>query len=47
MLVYPFWHLLLRNLPLVFGFPLNERGRTVPEHAFMNEPGQTSGAAAV
>ena len=26
---------------------VNERGRTVPEHAFMNEPGQTSGAAAV
>ena len=26
---------------------VNERGRTVPEHALMNEPSQTSGAAAV
>ena len=26
---------------------VNERGRTVPELALMNEPGQTSGAAAV
>ena len=26
---------------------VNERGRTVPEHALMNEPGQTSGAATV
>ena len=25
----------------------NERGRRVPEHALLNEPGQTSGAAAV
>ena len=26
---------------------VNERGRTVPEHALMNEPGQRSGAAVV
>ena len=26
---------------------VNERGRTVPEHALINEPDQTSGAAAV
>ena len=45
--------------PLVFAFSptetpsgvrissVNERGKTVSEHALMNEPGQTSSAAAV